>query len=116
MTRDHGTKKGSKKVSNNEFYFTVDPAESDADREARWDEELTKLHAQGLTIEGVGPDGDWPVRVDTDKDATWEDFFSSAASKFTEVYNLVALAPGKWVLDPESGNFAPKSTEVAVRG
>src|SRR5690348_5740176 len=103
-----GTKKGSKKVSNNEFYFTVDPAESDAEREARWDEELTKLHAQGLTIEGVGPDGDWPIRNDPQEGETWEDFWKSPAGKFTEVYNLVALPPGRWVLDPQSGNFEPK--------
>ena len=103
-------------MSSNEFHFTVDPAEADSDREARWDKELTELHAQGLTIEGAGPDGDWPIRTDPEQGASWEDFFSSAASKFTEVYNLIPLPAGRWVLDPASGNYAPKTDAEVVRG
>lgn len=65
-----------------EFRFPVDQAESDEDREARWDEAITTLQASGRTIRGCGPDDDWPTSVIPNDHG------------HTEVYTIVPLKEG----------------------
>lgn len=65
-----------------EFRFPVVNAESVEDRDARWDEAITALQANGKTIRGTGPDGDWPLQLIPDEDG------------HTEVYSVVPLKEG----------------------
>jgi len=90
--------------TNREFKFVVDPLEDDGARETRWDKELTELHSQGLTIEGVGPDGDWPIRNEPDEGQSWSDFWADPTGKFIEVYNLVPLERVAYTDPKEAAN------------
>lgn len=73
-----------------EFKFTFDPKESPEEHESRWDAAVTALAAERLTIEGLGPDGDWPVRYeDEDGNALRSDLFLSGPKSYVEVYNTV---------------------------
>jgi hypothetical protein len=47
-----------------QFRFKIDPGELAEEREARWDSSLAELQAAGLTVAGVGPDGDWPIGIE----------------------------------------------------
>lgn len=66
-----------------EFKFVVDPCEDEGDRETRWDKALLELQSSGYTIRGTGPDGDEPIRFETDE--------SDLAGPYTEVYEVVSL-------------------------
>ena len=78
-------------MSSSEFKFLVDPAESDEEREARWDKELGQLQSTGYTVSGVGPDGDWPIRNDPPEGKSWTEFWQDPTQPFVEVYNTVPL-------------------------
>lgn len=91
----------SKKVSTSEYKFVVDPTEDDDARWSRWDQQLQELHAGGLTVAGVGPDGDWPIRNEPAEGQTWADFWADPTGKFTEVYSLVPLTGAASLSDAE---------------
>jgi len=80
--------------STSTFRFQVDPTEGPEARDTRWDKELLELASQGLTIQGVGPDGDYPIRYDFAEDGslTFEEWFKgNVDAPWFEVYNLVSL-------------------------
>lgn len=92
------THSGSKKVSSEEFRFKVKPKEDLVSREERWDAEVNKLQARGLTIQGTGPDGDYPVRYDFDEAGTlsfdeWWAANPHTDTPWFEVYNTKPLPP-----------------------
>jgi hypothetical protein len=78
-----------------EFRFQVRPKESLVDRETRWDKELAELQAQGKTVAGVGPDGDYPIRYDFDESGTMtfdEWWQGNPDTPWFEVYSTVPLS------------------------
>lgn len=77
-----------------EFRFQVFPSEDLVSREIRWDKELAELQSQGKTVQGVGPDDDYPIRYDFDAEGTMtfdEWWKGNPDTPWFEVYNLVAL-------------------------
>lgn len=73
-----------------EFKFTFNPKESPEEHESRWDSEVTSLAAQHLTLEGLGPDGDWPIRYeDVQGNPLRSDLFLTGPAEYVEVYNVV---------------------------
>ena len=77
-----------------EWRFQVDPTEGMEAREVRWDKELGELQSQGLTIEGVGPDGDYPVRYDFNEagDLSFDEWWKgNPSTPWFEVYNTIPL-------------------------
>lgn len=73
-----------------EFKFKFDPEEGPEAHEGRWDKEVTDLANQGLLIEGIGPDGDWPIRYETvDGKPLRSDLFLTGPAHYVEVYNTV---------------------------
>lgn len=88
-------------MSTEEFRFKVIPTEDLVTREERWDVELTKLQSTGLTVQGVGPDGDYPVRYDFAEDGSLsfdEWMQGNVDAPWFEVYNTVPLEQ-KWTAD-----------------
>lgn len=93
-----------------EFRFQVDPTEDLVGRETRWDKELAELHDQGLTVQGVGPDGDYPVRYDFDESGTTtfdEWWKGNPETPWFEVYNLVQLRPLEDFTEPGDELLSP---------
>lgn len=77
-----------------EWRFQVDPAEGIEAREVRWDKELAELQAEGLTIQGVGPDGDYPIRYDfaLDGSLSFDEWWKgNPSTPWFEVYNTIPL-------------------------
>ena len=96
-------------MSYREFRFKVSPGESLAAREARWDRELSELHAQGLDVLGVGPDGDYPVRYAFAADGTmsFEDWWKGNVDEpWFEVYDVKPLPTGQWCKVTDGINHA----------
>ena len=83
-----------------EFRFQVDPTEGPDERDARWDKELLELASQGLAIQGVGPDGDYPIRYDfaADGSMTFDEWWrGNPDTPWFEVYNVVELDDEEFV-------------------
>ena len=74
-----------------EFRFPVDPLESWEDRETRWDKELTELQSTGLTVAGLGPDGDYPTRYEFPDGKSVNETDLPLDGPFVEVYETKAL-------------------------
>lgn len=78
-----------------EFKFYVNPRESSEEREIRWDKWMKQLQSEGLTVQGVGPDGDYPIRYDFGEgesmsfDEWWK---GNPDEPWFEVYNTVPLS------------------------
>ena len=74
------------------FRFVVNPAESWEDRDARWDKELTELQSTtGLTVAGLGPDGDYPNRYEFPDGKSVNETDLPLDGPFVEVYETKAL-------------------------
>ena len=74
-----------------EMKFWFDPEEPAAEHEARWDKDVQEQWDKGLTLSGLGPDGDWPIRIE---DAEGNPFhpgavFLERTGGYYEVYDLV---------------------------
>lgn len=87
-------------MSVREFKFEVFPRETSEERDIRWDKELAELQLEGLTIQGVGPDGDYPIRYDfaADGSLTFDEWWKgNPDTPWFEVYSLVPLlADTEW--------------------
>lgn len=73
------------------FRFPVDPLESLEEREARWDDALAELQAKGVTIAGLGPDGDYPNRYEFPDGKSVEETELPLDGPFVEVYETAPL-------------------------
>ena len=80
-----------------EFKFLVIPAESPEDREIRWDKWMEELRTDGFTIQGTGPDGDYPIRYSYaygDEEISFDEWWKgNPDATFFEVYLEVPLDP-----------------------
>lgn len=88
-------------MSNEEFRFKVIPTEDLVSREERWDREIQQLQATGLTVQGVGPDGDYPIRYAfaEDDSLSFDEWWKgNPETPWFEVYNTVPLEQ-KWTAD-----------------
>ena len=74
-----------------QFRFTVDPAEPEVVREARWDRMVLVLQEGGRTVAGVGPDGDWPVHIEYPDGETIDNTTHPIDGPFVEVYGTKKL-------------------------
>jgi hypothetical protein len=74
-----------------EYRFVVNPDESLEEREARWDVELAALHEQGLTVSGLGPDEDYPIRYEFPDGKSVNDTELPLDGPFVEVYDTKPL-------------------------
>lgn len=100
------------------FRFLVDPSEDHEAREHRWDAALLQLQATGLTIQGTGPDGDFPLRYEFPDGKSIEETSLPLDGPFVEVYDTVPLeafehqllfgsvvGPFAAEVDPETGSL-----------
>ena len=99
----HGLPERSQKVSKSkdEFHFHVDPQESDLDREQRWDAAIIALQEEGFTIDGDGPDGDYPIRNEAPDGSSWTNFWENPEQGWVEVYRKVPLRSGTKTVNAE---------------
>lgn len=77
-----------------EFKFFVNPREPLEERELRWDKWMSELASEGLAIQGVGPDGDYPIRYafGEDPELSFDEWWTgNPDAPWFEVYNTVPL-------------------------
>lgn len=71
-----------------EYKFRFDPDEEPSEHEARWDKGIQELLDQGLLLEGLGPDGDWPIRLEDEAGNPLQvGVFLDGPKAYVEVYN-----------------------------
>lgn len=104
-TSSHKRKGKGSKVSTppHEFKFYVSPRESPEEREIRWNKWVEELQTDGLTVQGTGPDGDYPIRYSfgQEDELTFDEWWKGNPDEpFFEVYNVVPLpSPSAVVAD-----------------